>query len=224
MSRNSIYRVGLVAAIVSTVSWFLFVYGQMSLPALSEIEDPLEFFQEAQDARSVFLLYGWGGLVATLLCIPYIMAFYQAIKDKASLVSLATVTSLIGIVLASLGFMKPLTLIHAYAPKALEANVETLPMLKVAAATTVELFELPWNLGSFLVFGLGFALIAFYAWRTGTGPKWLNGVGLFAGLTGIVWLTPYFSFPEGLAVMLRVLNILGIMIWSIGLSIVLDRR
>ena len=106
----------------------------------------------------------------------------------------------------------------------LAAGPELLPLLKTAATVAVEVYELPWNVGSFLLFGLGIGLIAYYALRTATGPKWLNGVGIIAGLSGIVWLRVYLPFLLPVSVFLIVLNILTIMIWSIGLSVVIVRR
>ena len=96
--------------------------------------------------------------------------------------------------------------------------------MKTAASLAVEVFEMPWNVGSFLLFGLGIGLIAYYALRTATGPKWLNWVGIIAGLSGIVWLRTYLPFLLPVSVFLIVLNILTIIVWSIGLSAVLARR
>jgi hypothetical protein len=227
MSNKALYRVALIAAILSALSWFAYVFGQLSLPALSEIDNPQLFFQTIQDTRTIFLLYGWGGVLGTLLCVPYLLAFYTAIKESASvvpLVLLSLIIALIGTVLAVIGFFKPLTLIYSYVPMGLEAGPEALPLLKTAASVAVEVLELPWNVGSFLLFGLGIGLIAYYALRTATGPKWLNGVGIIAGLSGIVWLRVYLPFLLPVSVFLIVLNILTIMIWSIGLSVVIVRR
>ncbi len=49
MSKKSLYNVGLVAAILSAVSWFVFVYGQLNLPDVSTIDDPLQLFQKVEE-------------------------------------------------------------------------------------------------------------------------------------------------------------------------------
>ena len=227
MSNKHLYRVALVAAILSAASWFAFVFGQMSLPNLSAINGSLQYFQTIQDTRAIFILYGWGGVFGTLLCVPYLLAFYTAIKESAAefpMILLSLIIALIGLLLATIGFFKPLTLIYSYLPMASEAGPEALPMVRTAASVAVEVLELPWNVGSFLAFGLGIGLIAYYALRTATGPKWLNWVGIIGGLTGIVWLTVYLPFLEPISILLRVLNILTIMVWSIGLSFALARR
>jgi hypothetical protein len=118
-----------------------------------------------------------------------------------------------------------LALVYFHLPLSLEARPEDLPFLKLTTEVSLELYESPWFLGSFLMFGLGFGLIAYYGWRTATGPKWLNGVGIVAGLSGLVWLAPFLPpFLGPLTGFLIPLNILTVMVWSIGLSIVLVRQ
>lgn len=218
MSKKSFYKLALISAVVSAVSWIVFVIGQTSLPATSGISDPLEFFNVLQDARSTFLMYGWGGIFGTLLSIPFILAFYVAMKDTSPMVLLSTITALVGAVFTSLGFFKPLTLAYIHLPYALEASAEALPMIRIAAKVAVDVYEVPWALGSFLLFGLGFGLLGYLGLRSATGPKWLNIAGILAGLTGIVWLTVFLPFIQPVHLVLILSNILLIFIWSIGLS------
>jgi len=224
MSKKSFYKGALVAAILSAVSWIVFILGSMSKPALSEISDPLQFFQTIQDTRLVWIMYGWGGIFGTLLSIPYIIAFYYAMKDTGPVILMSMIIALIGVVLTIFGFFSPLTTIYFYVPLGLVANPESLPIFKAAAELAVQVFEGPWFLGSFLIFSLGFGLIAYLGWRTSTGPKWLNVLGMLAGLTGIVWLAVFLPFLEPMGVFLRLSNILLIFVWSIGLSTSLVRQ
>jgi len=224
MPKTSFYKAALVAAILSAVSWIVYIVGGMSLPAMSEISDPLQFFQTIQDTRPAWLMYGWSGIFGTLLSIPYIIAFYYAMKDNGPVILLSMIIALIGAALTIFGFFSPLTLVYFYVPLGLEASPESLPLFKAAAQVAVEVFEMPWLFGSFLIFGFGFALIAYYGWRTSTGPKWLNVVGMLAGLAGVVWLETFLPFLQPIGVILRLSNILLIFVWSIGLSIVLVRQ
>lgn len=63
----------------------------------------------------------------------------------------------------------------------------------------------------------------FFGLRSATGPKWVNMVGLFGGLTGVVWLNLFLAFIRPFSTILIILNILTIFIWSIGLSFALAR-
>jgi len=224
MSKKGFYRLALGAAILSAISWIVFILGQMGKPALSEISDPLQFFQAIQDTRLTWLMYGWGGIFGTLLSIPYIIAFYSAMKDSGPVMLLSMVIGLIGATLATFGFFSPLTTLYYYLPVGLAANPEYLPVFKAAAEVAVEVFEMPWFVGSFLIFGVSFGLIAYFGLRTSTGPKWLNVVGILAGLTGIIWLENYLPFLQPIGVFLRLSNILLIFVWSIGLSASLVRQ
>lgn len=224
MSTKALYRIGLIASIVSTASWIVYVVAQPSTPSLTGITDPQQFFQTIQESRTTFLLYGWSGVVGTLLSIPYLLAFYTAIKERAPAVHVALTIALIGAGLATIGFFKSLTLVYEYLPLGVAAEPETLPMLKVAAEASLEVMELPWNMGSFLLFGVGVGLMAYYALRAAIGPKWLNWVGIVGGLSGIVWLMAYLSFLVPVAVLLIMVNILTIIVWSIGLSVSLVRH
>ncbi len=129
--------------------------------------------------------------------------------------------------LTALGFMKTLTQVYFFtpaAPAALAAPAEQLPMIEIAASFAGQVFKVPWFFGSFLAYGLGAGLMAVHAWRTATGPRWLNGVGIVAGLSGIVWLRHFLPFLMPLEMLGSLVNILTVTIWCIGLSVVLVRK
>ena len=97
-------------------------------------------------------------------------------------------------------------------------------MLDVAAQAATKVFEVAWFFGSFLAYGLGVGLMAFYARRAAIGPGWLNWLGMIAGVTGLIWLRFFIPALQPLELLGSLLNILLIFIWSIGLSVVLVRR
>jgi len=222
MSNKSLYKVGLAAAILSTAGWFAFIIASTGNPDYSGINGR-ELFQAWQDNRFGWLLYGWGGVFGAMLSIPYFLAFHYALKGSGSVRSVATTSAIIGSVLAAFGFFKPLVMIYAWVPAALEASSDTLPVIEIIARYAADLFEVPWWIGSFLAYGLGVGLFAYYAWRNDTGPKWLNSVGLIGGLSGIIWLRYFFRVLYTWEFIGSIVNILAIMIWSIGLAVVLVR-
>lgn len=224
MSNKILYRIGLIGATLATVSWAVFVYAQMSLPATSGIDDPQQFFLTIQEARTQFLLYGWSGVLGILFGLPYLFAFSKAIVEKEPMIQLSLYFVLIGSTLAVFGFFKPLTLVYEYVPMAMVTNPEMLPFLKTAVTASSEVMELPWNLGSLLLFGLGTGLFALHAWRVNVGPKWVNASGIIGGLAGIIWLQAYIPLLVPVATILIALNILAITIWAIGLSVSLVRQ
>jgi len=216
MSKKSMYKVGFAAAIISTLGWFAFIFASGG-PNYSEIHG-LELFQEYQSNRSSLLLYGWGGVFGTLLSIPYFLSFHSALKDAGPVRSVASSTAIIGSVLAAFGFFKPLVMAYAWIPAALEASPEMLSVIEVSTRFAADLFEVPWWIGSFLAYGLGVGLFAYYTWRSDIGPKWLNIVGFIGGFSGIIWLRYFFPALYAWELIGSLINILAIMIWSIGLS------
>lgn len=221
--KKSLYNLAFLAAILSAISWVAFVIGGMGLPDLSAISDPLEYYLAYQEAWTAYLLYSWGGVFGTLLSIPYILAFYIAMKDYGPGILLAMITALIGAVFTVFGFFDPLTVMYIHLPHALEAGADQLQVIRIASEVTGGAFEAAWFLGSFLIFSLGFGLLAYFGLRSATGPKWVNMVGLFGGLTGVVWLNLFLAFIRPFSTILIILNILMIFIWSIGLSFALAR-
>jgi len=221
MSNKSLYKVGLAAAILSTIGWLAFIAA--GNPDYSEING-FELFQMWQSDRSRWLLYGWGGIFGALFSIPYFLSFHYALKNTGSVRSVATTAAIIGSVLAAFGFFGTLTMIYAWVPAALEASPDALPIIEITARYSSALFEVPWWIGSFLAYGLGVGLFAYYAWRNDTGPKWLNGVGIIGGLSGIIWLRYFFPVLYTWELLGSIVNILTIMIWSIGLSAAILRN
>ena len=144
-------------------------------------------------------------------------------KDHGPMILLAMITALVGAVFTVFGFFDPLTAMYIHLPHALEANPEQLQVIRIASDVTNSVFEAPWFLGSFLIFGLGFGLLSYHGLRSATSPRWVNAFGIFGGLTGIVWLNHFLAFIRPFSTILIILNILAIFIWSIGLSFALMR-
>jgi hypothetical protein len=228
MSRDNhllakLYKVGLFSAVLSAICWMIYIWGGTGNPDLRIIEDPETFFHAIQNARISYLMYGWGGIFGTLLVIPYLVAFYTSVKEKSSLGLIVLVISLVGIVLAMIGFMKPLTLVYLIRPIGLNADPEFVKTMQIAVLVMGEVVEVGWFIGSFLVFGLGIGLFAFLALKLSIGPKWINVIGTIGGISGVIWLAIFFPFLETFGTLLRLFNILTIFIWSIGLSAALTR-
>lgn len=223
MAVKPLYRIAVISALLSAVSWIFYVIGSSGLPDLSVISDPLGNFLALQESWGAYMMYSWGGVLGTLLCIPYLFAFTIAMQDRGPVIWLVMITALVGAVFTVFGFFSPLTAMYIYLPHALEASADQLQVLKIASEVSGSVFEAPWFLGSFLIFGLGSGLLAYYGLRTATGPRWLSLVGIIGGLTGVVWLNLFLAFLRPISTILIILNILTIFIWSIGLSFALMR-
>ena len=220
MTKKGFYKIGLAAAILSTLGWVAFILaGNPSYPGLSG----RELFQAWQNDRIGWLMYGWGGVFGAMLSIPYFQVFRDALKDKVPASSMVTTTAIIGSVLTAYGFFAALVMIYAWVPAALDASPETLPMIGVVTEYAADVFEVPWWIGSFMVYCLGVGLMAYYALRTDTGPKWVNIVGIVGGLAGIIWLRYFFRALYAFELIGSLINILAVTVWAIGLAVALLR-
>ena len=215
MTNIGIYRTGLIAAIVSTLGWLAFIAA--GNPDYSDLSGR-EFFQAWQDQRFGWLLYGWGGVFGALLSIPYFQAFQHALRDKVPASSVTATIAIIGCVLTAFGFFAALVMVYAWVPAALEASPEALPTIEITTQYASDLFEVPWWIGSFMAYCLGVGLLAYHALRTGTGPKWINVVGILGGLAGIIWLRYFFPALYAWELIGSLINILAVTVWAIGLS------
>jgi len=220
MTKKAFYRIGFAAAVLSTLGWVAFIVaGNPSYSGMSG----RELFQAWQDDRFGWLLYGWGGVFGALLSIPYFQTFHYVLKDKAPASSVAAAAAIIGCVLTAFGYFAALVMIYAWVPEALQASPETLPMIEITTQYASELFEVPWWVGSFMAYSLGVGLFAYFAWRSDTGPKWLNAVGILGALSGIIWLRYFFRVLYSGELIGSLINILAVTIWAIGLSVALMR-
>ena len=224
MSHKNLYRVGLFSAIVSTLGWIGFIFGSVNSPDLSVAQNPEQVFRMLDDARFIYMLYGWGGVIGALLTIPYILAFFQATEKAGSVRMVAATFAVIGAVMTADGYLSnTISLIYHSLPVALESTTETMAVMETAYYVSSDLFEPIWFVGSFLVYGVAVFFIALDAYRYTATPKWLNVVGMISGVSGLIWLRAYVPFPGVLLIPSIMINVVGLSIWAIGLSAVLLR-
>ena len=223
MEHQSLYRAGLISAIVSTVGWIAYILGstQASIPLSLTGSD---WFTALEEARFGFALYGWGGTIGTLFSIPYVLAFHAATERSGSVRGIATIGAIIGAAFTFLGFVEPLTKVHFILPAGDGISGSELALLEASARALEYVFEVPWFLGSFLIYGFGSTLLAWYALKSTQTPKWINVVGIIGGAAGLTWLRPFIPIPEFLTLPMSLLNIVLLSVWCIALSASLVQR
>jgi len=221
-SSSSLRLVGFSAAILSTIGWVMFaVAGNPDLPPLS---DPIARIDVLDSHTTSLLMYGWGGTLGALFTIPYMFAITYSAIQIGPHKWVAFIASAVGALLVANAFMGgALSLVYQYVPTALaEPELAAGYVLAVDAATNS--FETSWFFGSFLAYSVAIAWIAGAALRTGTGPVWLNWVGLAGAFAGIVWLRLFVDALQSLELVGSLLNIVLLSIWAIGMTFWLRRR
>jgi hypothetical protein len=223
MSAKPLHQVSLAAALLSIIAWILYIVGSTGLPDLTAVEGAQDYFRTIEDSRSSFLLFGWSGMIGTLLFIPMLLAFYSVLKDQNPFTTQVLVIAMVGLTLSLIGFTKPLMAVYEFLPAGQAVSPENAATVRIAADVASEVADLPWNLGSFLLFGLGSGLLALTAFRSATGPGWVNIVGIVGGVAGVVWLNAYLPLFDPIFTLLILLNIVALLVWLVGLSVALSR-
>ncbi len=218
-SQRTLPFVAMVSAILSTLFWVLYVLTAASSPILPELSEPIARLEALRDAQGTYLIYGWGGTLGAFLTIPYMFGIVHAMDDAGPQRWIALFAGVIGAVLTGVAFLSvSLSAIYYLLPSA-EASPELAQHFVIAIETTLRGHEAVWFFGSFLAYGLAVAWIAMDALRTKTGPAWINWVGIFGGVAGIIWLRPFLDALMPIAAIGSILNIVLLSVWAIGLTI-----
>jgi hypothetical protein len=225
MSDRGFYTFALIAAILSMAAWIVYIVFNSSGPDYIGLDDSGQAFQILWESRNVTYAYGWGGSFGAFLVIPYMLAYQYAFRHLGPWFWLATATTVIGSVLTALGFMAgSLTLVYSLVPLGLNASPNQVDALFAATQVVGELIEVTWFVGSFLAFSVGIGLFAYATLRLAPVAKWISVVGIVAGISGVAWLSFFFPALESIAPIPRIVNILGIFIWSIAMAVVVRRN
>ena len=225
MSNKGLYRTGLVFALLTALSWVLFVIGSLAQTRGGEL-GPVEAYLEAANSTGL-LLYTWGGILGSILVIPVFLAFFQGFRHDTGSVLIVPVTlAIVGIVFLTLGFMVDTgSMIYQFNPLVSEASGQEAVQLVTAAQLAQDSIEVTWAIGSFLGYGGSIVWMAILFFRSSRVPRWLNWAGIVGGLAGFVWMVRFIPIPapQSAAIVFILLNIVLGMVWLIGLSVVLDR-
>ena len=80
MENPSFSRFAGIAALLSAVLYLLSIVG-MQVYLAESLDDVATFTQNMVDSNLMMLLYGWPGLIATVLIIPVVYAFHKVNKS-----------------------------------------------------------------------------------------------------------------------------------------------
>lgn len=224
MSMKGLYRIGLLCAVLSTAGWLLYVYGSTNASSFGFTDSPTDFIAriDHEQVRFYDLLYGWGGVLGALATIPYIIAFFYATHDVGATRIIPVVLVIVGAVLTALAFFGgALNGHYIFAPALRELNGAEQLAYATAVSAVLNSVEAVWFFASFLAYGLGMAWFALLALRSPVIPKWLSWLGVVGGVAGISWLFLFVPIP--FVVIWRILNILTLIVWSIGMGFVTVR-
>ena len=223
MSNKGLYKTGLLFSVLTAIGWLLFVIGMLTFPRGGTMGTVENFLVRANS--SAVLFYTWGGIIGSLCVVPVFLALYFGIRSETgSVLAVPLAFALIGVVFLTLGFMVDTgSMIYYFGPAISEMTSSEAELLMPAAQFAQDSIEVTWAIGSFLAYGGSIVWMAILLLRANWAAKWINWAGIIGGLAGFVWLVRFLPVPapQIAGIILLMLNIILVMVWLIGLSVVL---
>jgi hypothetical protein len=134
--------------------------------------------------------------------------------------------ALVGSAYLAMGFMVDAgSGIYIFGPIVAEASGDEAIDLWRAARLAQDSIEVTWFIGSFMAYGAAVIWMAVLMLRSAKAPRWLNWVGIIAGLAGFIWLRLFIPIPmpQILFLVLILINVFVGMGWMVGLTFILAR-
>ena len=131
------------------------------------------------------LLYGWPGLVATILMLPLFYISHKRNKVLKEISSVVFNISLIGIVFVSVGYLFHLALTYFHVPIYQSLSPEQQYAFNATIPATIGLQDMFWISGDLFAF-LGIAGLLVLNWKDALTPKWLILLVIISGVSAAI--------------------------------------
>jgi hypothetical protein len=176
-------------------------------------------------------VYGWLGLLATILFIPMTVGFYQFLRVERNQLSLqgGAIAYFVGAPFVAAIYI--LRLVDGAAgPFLAEASAQatsaTQPILDLYEAVNRMLGVIAIDIGSAMTLGVGGLLIALASLRTSVVPRWLGWLGVVAGVWGFLWLlfgwtSP--TLPLALVAIVASVGMILALVWQFIMGVLMLR-
>lgn len=200
MENSFFNRFAGIAGISSAFLFILSIVG-MQFYLASSLDDMSAFTQNMIDSHFMMLLYGWPGLLATLLIIPLVYAFYMGNKSSASISRMIFLLTVIGLAFILVGYLFHLALTYFHAPMYQEIESTQQASFGFLIKSTIGLQDMFWLSGDLFSF-LGIAMLLLLAVKEANFSKWFLLMGATAGVLAAVGsfaFIPAFKHVAGLS-------------------------
>ena len=199
-NQSSFNKLAGMAGITSALLFIVSIIGMQAYMA-SSLDDISAFTQNMNDSHNMMLLYGWPGIIATLLIIPLIYAFYKKNKSTVAISKMLFLMTVIGLCFILVGYLFHLALTYFHAPMYHELAVEEQATFAALIKSTIGLQDMFWLAGDLFSF-LGIACLLLMGIRENIFPKWFLFMGILASVlaaVGSVSFIPAYKYVPGLS-------------------------
>ena len=149
-----------------------------------DLTDPVTFAESMNTNHSLMLLYGWPGLLATILLLPLVYSVHQKALYSTFSASIIFLCTLFGLIFIVIGYLFHLALTYFHAPFVVgldESEFETFGLIIKSIIGIQDMFWLGGDLFAFL--GIAVLLILV---RQIPIPRWLIGIGILGCLSASI--------------------------------------
>jgi hypothetical protein len=221
MQRVRLSTVGAICAILTPLCFFA---GGILLGASSGQDlipqtgaDGLEWIADVNDAGDLFFVGAWLIVLVTIVGSIALVGFYDLLKDAGSVLVLAPILGVTGLVMVTISHLIPVALAYEFVPGYVAADAALQGSLAVTFDTFANLALVLNYTGNALGWAIALPLYAVAILETGAVPRWLGWLGLgaaaIAGWLGL--LSPASSVIEGITV----IGFLAFFVFLIGMGI-----
>ena len=200
MENSSFQKLAGISGILSAVLYILSIIGLQYYISAS-ISDMEAFTQNIVDSHLMMMLYGWPGIVATILIFPLVYHFHRNNQLSSELSKMFFIKTGIGLILIVIAYLFHLALTYFHAPMFLELDSSQQAIFSVVIESTVGLQDMFWLGGDLFAF-LGIGLILLLGLQEGNYPSWATWLGISAGFLAAIGsfsFIPAFKTVPGLS-------------------------
>jgi len=184
MKHLSFNRFAGVSGILSALLYIVSIVGMQYYMALDHSSmDAMT--QGMQDNHIMMLLYGWPGIIATILILPLVYAFHRFNQAQNEYSKLALLMTTIGLCFVLIGYLFHLALTYFHAP--IYQTLDAIQRVSFGSliSATIGVQDMFWLSGDLFAF-LGIALLLILNLGEKSFPKWLVLMCAIAGLLAAV--------------------------------------
>lgn len=223
--RSTFIRTGGWVGILSGVAILVSSLTTFVTASIARPENPSEvagFLAEVGSSSYGFHIYGWIGLIALVLAVPFTYGLFLFVRGALTEAWLGAVFMVSGLVVLFPAYVLAMLTATSLGPLFDDLGEAAAESIYVVFKSFGGIATLLFLLGSLLTFSIAPGLLSVAWLRTRTSPRWIGWLGIFAGITGLAWAGLLLDEP-GILQLVWAINALTNVIWIIAAGAAMTR-
>jgi len=181
-----------------------------------------EFLAEVGSNSSFFHTYGWLGLIGLVLAVPFTYGLFLLVRSALKEAWLGSVFMVAGLIVLFPAYVLAMLTATSLAPLFDDLGESAADSIYVVFKSFGGIATLMFLLGSLLTFSIAPWLLSAGWLKSGTTPRWIGWLGVFAGVTGLAWAGLLLDEP-GILQLIWAINAFANIIWIIAAGATMAR-